>query len=444
MISEPFRFSSLSPQDKYESKNFRVVQEFKDGQQEYGSEGLCMRADKTEDGGARLHLMCADKDGKLSKIVVSAEHCAEVDPKARKPRNFFDFRRQSHDKKVRMLGRNGMTDVQTSAPLEPVVAKNFKPQGYHIQLWMTLLEQVFPDMIGYNVEHLEHLLRLAEKEDDDSDEAMRCKEIRKQLEAEIQKSVKTRGRHLLPIHCPQQPEHPDGHWTLLSLEKANDESPVTVRYFETLNKANEVCLSRANKLLEVCGLGKVPEPCNVFRQGGDDCTWWVLHYIEVETRRHHGEGDGACFAIGNAQRKPQLRHQIKLATDQLQAARLKWLAQEKRDQAMVEAVRRNMQKRMGRIKYARTELERLRQRATIAAEEIHSGSKDLEDPEIYVDNKKKLKEEMIKMAVKKALKEIEEIGRDEELKKKAKQEEAMYEEFKKKAKAKQEEDEKMN
>ena len=191
-------------------------------------------------------------------------------------------------------------------------------------------------------------------------------------------------------------------------------------------------------------MGKVPEPCNVFRQGGDDCTWWVLHYIEVETRRHHGEGDGACFAIGNAQRKPQLRHQIKLATDQLQAARLKWLAQEKRDQAMVEAVRRNMQKRMGRIKYARAELERLRQRATIAAEEIHSGSKDLEDPEIYVDNKKKLKEEMIKMAVKKALKEIEEIGRDEELKKKAKQEEAMYEEFKKKAKAKQEEDEKMN
>ena len=195
-----------------------MVQLFKDGQAEYGSEGLCVRAVKTEEGGARLHLMCADKEGKLSKIVVSAEHCAEVDPKAKKPRNLFDFRRQSHDKKVRMLGRNGMTDVVSSAPLEPVVAKNFKPQGYHIQLWMTLLEQVFPDMIGYNVEHLEHLLRLAEKEDDDSDEAMRCKEIRKQLEAEIQKSVKTRGRHLLPIHCPQQPEHPDGHWTPASGE----------------------------------------------------------------------------------------------------------------------------------------------------------------------------------------------------------------------------------
>ena len=191
-------------------------------------------------------------------------------------------------------------------------------------------------------------------------------------------------------------------------------------------------------------MGSVPEPCNVFRQGGDDCTWWVLHYIEVETRRHHGEGDGACLAIGNALRKSQLRHQIKLATDQLQAARLKWLTQEQKEQAMAEAVRKNMQKKMGRIEYVRAELERLRQRATIAAEEIHSGSKDLDDPEISVDNKKKQAEEKIKMIIKKALKDIEEMGRDEELKNKAKQEEAMYEEFKKKAKAKQEEDEKMN
>ena len=421
-----------------------MAQEFEDGQQEYGSEGLCVRAVKTEEGRARLKLMCSDKDGKMTPITVLAEHCAEVDSKAKKPRALFDFRRQSNDRKLRMLGRTGLTDVLTSAPLEPVVAKNFKPQGYHIQLWMTLLEQVFPDMISYNVEHLEHLLRLAEKEDDYSDEAMRCKEIRKQLEAEIQESVKTRGRHLLPIHCPQQPEHPDGHWTLLSLEKADDESPVTVRYFETLNKANEVCLSRANKLLEVCGLGSVPEPCNVFRQGGDDCTWWVLHYIEVETRRHHGEGDGACFAIGNALRKPQLRDQIKRGTDQLEAARLKWLTQEQKDQAMAEAVRKTMQKKMGRIEYVRAELSRLRQRATIAAEEVHSGSKDLDDPEIYIDNRKKQAQEKLKMNVKKALKDIEEMGRDEELKNKAKQEEAMYEEFKKKAKAKQEEDEKMN
>ena len=123
MISEPFRFSSLSPQDQYEAKNYRVAQEFEDGQQEYGSEGLCVRAVKTEEGRARFKLMCSDKDGKMSTIVVLAEHCAEVDSKAKKPRALFDFRRQSNDRKLRMLGRSGMTDVLTSAPLEPVVAK---------------------------------------------------------------------------------------------------------------------------------------------------------------------------------------------------------------------------------------------------------------------------------------------------------------------------------
>ena len=38
-------------------------------------------------------------------------------------------------------------------------AKNFKPEWCNIQLWMTILEQVFPDMIGYNVEHLEVLMK---------------------------------------------------------------------------------------------------------------------------------------------------------------------------------------------------------------------------------------------------------------------------------------------
>ena len=142
----------------------------------------------------------------------------------------------------------------------------------------------------------------------------------------------------------------------------------------------------------------------------------------------------------HALRKSQLRHQIKLATDQLQAARTKWLTEEQKQQAQAEAVRKHMQKKMGRIAYVRAELERLRQRAALAAEEIHKGTKDLADPEISVENKKKQAEEKMKISINEALKEILEMGLAEELKKKAKQEEAMYEEFKKKAK--QEEDKK--
>ena len=90
---------------------------------------------------------------------------------------------------------------------------------------MTLLEQVFPELSGYNVDLLEVLLS----------EDMEDQEVRQKLEAEVQASVRTCGRHLFPVHCPQQPEHPDGHWTLLSLEKAHDESPMKVRTLSQLN-----------------------------------------------------------------------------------------------------------------------------------------------------------------------------------------------------------------
>ena len=147
------------------------------------------------------------------------------------------------------------------------------------------------------------------------------------------------------------------------------------------------------------------------------------HYAEVEARLQHDEGEGACYAIGNVLRKQQLRHCLKLATDQLEAARAKWLLEEKIQMAKAEAVRKMVQEKMGHIAYVRAELSRLRQRAALAAEEIHKGTKDLADPEISVENKKKQAEEKMKISIDEALQEIEELGLAEELKKKAKQEE---------------------
>ena len=243
-----------------------------------------MKAAKTEEGKVRLTLLSTNPKGKLFREVALAEDCAEVNVLAKKPRDLFDFRRQSQQSKLRILGRCGMTDVMRSAPLEPV-GNNFQPEGFHIQLWMTLLEQVFPELIGYNVEFLEVLLS-ADPEN---------QEKTKTFEAEVQASVRRPGRHLFPVHCPQQDEHPDGHWTLLSLEKADGESPLKVRYFETLETANEVCLSRANNIIQACGVVEPPERSNTFRQSGDECTWWVLHYAEVEARMHHDEGLGGLL-----------------------------------------------------------------------------------------------------------------------------------------------------
>ena len=97
-----------------------------------------------------------------------------------------------------------------------------------------LLEQVFPDVTCYDFNFLEVFLS------EDSESAER----RQTFEVEVQESVKRRGLHLFPVHCPQQSEHLDGHWTLLSLQQKADGSPLKVRYFETLDEANEVCLSR--------------------------------------------------------------------------------------------------------------------------------------------------------------------------------------------------------
>ena len=62
---------------------------------------------------------------------------------------------------------------------------------------------------------------------------------------------------------------------------------------------------------------------------------------------------------------------MKLASEQLGGARAKWLEDEQKQLAQSEAVRMMVQKKIGHIAYVRAELERLRQRAALAAEVIH-------------------------------------------------------------------------
>ena len=120
---------SPTPQDQYENKTFRVVKEFEGGQTAYGHEGLCVRAVQTEEGQARLTLLGTDEKGKTTSEVVLADHCAEVHVLVKKLRPLFEFKRQSLERKLRILGRCGITDVMRSAPLEPVVGKDFQPEG---------------------------------------------------------------------------------------------------------------------------------------------------------------------------------------------------------------------------------------------------------------------------------------------------------------------------
>ena len=82
------------------------------------------------------------------------ELCKEVSELARQPRPLFNFARVSCEHNVRMLDRYGITDVSCGLPFEKVEAMNVKPEGGHIQLWLILLEQVFPRLVGYSPELL--------------------------------------------------------------------------------------------------------------------------------------------------------------------------------------------------------------------------------------------------------------------------------------------------
>ena len=159
----------------------------------------------------RLMLMHSSGKGLVTPFTVLAEHCVEVTAALKATRKLFDFTRQSHERKLRILGRAGYDDVMVSPPLEPVLGKNWKPEGSHIQIWMTLLEQVFPLLSCYNVNLLEFILS-GNSEHEESEE------MRKKITKEMAVSVHLEGRHLMPIHCPESSEHPDGHWTLLSLD----------------------------------------------------------------------------------------------------------------------------------------------------------------------------------------------------------------------------------
>ena len=72
---------------------------FEGGKTVVSYEGRCVRVAQTEDNEVRL-------------TVLAMSHCAEVDVKAQKQRLLFARTRQSLDKKLRILGRCGITDVR--------------------------------------------------------------------------------------------------------------------------------------------------------------------------------------------------------------------------------------------------------------------------------------------------------------------------------------------
>ena len=132
---------------------------------------------------------------------------------------------------------------------------------------------------------------------------------------------------------------------------------------------------------------------------------------------------GACLSPGHWRRKPQINHQLRLASQQLEAARAKWLEDEEKQKVQTEAVSKLIEIQMGRITYIREELKRLRHRAAMAAEELHQSTENLADPEVLANKKNKGEIEAHNQAmIDKVFGEIETLGLAQEKEKEEEEE----------------------
>ena len=119
-----------------------------------------------------------------------------------------------------------------------------------------------------------------------------------------------------------------------------------------------------------------------------------------------------------------MKHHLRLASQQLEAAREKWLKEEQVSLAQAEAVRQMTDAKIGKLTYMREELKRRRQRAALAAEAVHQGGRKLADPAVLEHKKDKGEVEAYNNAmIEEVVQEIETLGLAEEKEKDDKEKE---------------------
>ena len=137
-----------------------------------------------------------------------------------------------------------------------------------------------------------------------------------------------------------------------------------VRYYDGMNEMNEICLSKAQRLLEIIAtvdqglLSKPLERTNILRQKADECTEMLLHYFELEVRASAGEGWGATKTLHPEHRR-LMRRSLSQWSLNLEQVRLKW--QEKENLAKIKkgALAKWVKLQCGEIATAEAELDKL-------------------------------------------------------------------------------------
>ena len=161
-------------------------------------------------------------------------------------------------------------------------------EAVHVSLWATLLSVNF-STLSFRVFNPDQLLVFRDSKDGPELE---------RLAEGLRRAQSRNKRCFFPLHCRRTPEHPDGHWTLLSVD-----SDGAFRYYGTMNEFSSECFELAETVLAALQLGQRVVRTNNFRQTGVDCTRWALHYLESEVRELNKEGWGACKPVSSLRKR---------------------------------------------------------------------------------------------------------------------------------------------
>ena len=127
---------------------------------------------------------------------------------------------------------------------------------------------------------------------------------------------------LIPVYAPQG-EKSGQHWTLLSVRRTTND--FEVEYYDSRKDLHPMSLEGAHIFLSILGLNdhKIEERTNAALQTGQDCGWFVCHWIEELMRRQAGhlkQSQGWPYKA----RLTKLQAHLKRMIESLEGERQKW------------------------------------------------------------------------------------------------------------------------
>ena len=288
-------------------KNVRVEFELDEHCRSYGISGTCSQVDED----AQELVIVDDKVTvrvPIQAVVLRTERQCQM-------RDFFSFKTVAQIKKVCMMYEVSGWDPDSSIPLTPVSqGKPIRLEDEHLRMWHVVLRSTFPKASFKWFDPSIYLHRLF------SDPTLELT-----LQEGIRRAFQKVDLLLFPLQCPESEDHKLGHWTLLAIERGEEIQKSSVRYYEPLNDMNEICFSKALKILSILELPQDGfDRCNKFRQKSDECTEVVMHYAELEVRHIAGEGWGTVRCL-HPNHRTKIRQTLSRFQTNLEPVRLQWV-----------------------------------------------------------------------------------------------------------------------